>query len=100
MPSWLVDDATTINVILGLLALVLGVVWWMNRGEDFGKKRLGWLRGLIARRLTLNQFCAMGLTLIGVLVVVVLLLGIFVDTDQKRIQRAIREMSDGVKEKD
>ena len=29
----------------------------------------------------------------------VLLLGIFVDTDQKRIQRAIREMSEGVKER-
>jgi len=100
MPSWLVDDATTINVILGLLALVLGVIWWMNRGEDFGKKKLGWIRGLVARRLTLNQCCAMGLTLVGVLALAVLLLGLFVDTDQKRIQRAIREMSDGVKEKD
>ncbi len=99
MPSWLVDDPTTVYLVLGLLALVLGVVWWMNRGEDFGKKRLGWLRGLIARRLTLNQFCAMGLTLIAVLAVVVLLLGIFVDTDQRRIQRAIREMSDGVRER-
>jgi ketosteroid isomerase-like protein len=99
MPSWLVDDPTTVYLVLGLLALVLGVVWWMNRGEDFGKKKLDWVRGLIARRLTLNQCCAMGLTLIGVLALAVLLLGFFVDTDQKRIQRAIREMSDGVKER-
>jgi len=99
MPSWLVDDAPTIYMVLGLLALVLGVVWWMNRGEDFGKKKLGWIRGLIARRLTLNQCCAMGLTLTGVLALAVFILGFFVDTDQKRIERAIKEMSDGVKEK-
>jgi hypothetical protein len=99
MPSWLVDDATTIYMTLGLLALALAVVWWMNRGEDFGKKKLGWIHGLIARRLTLNQCCAMGLTLIGVLALAVFVLGFFVDTDQKRIERAIRGMSDGVKEK-
>jgi hypothetical protein len=98
MPSWLVDDPTDAYMVLGLLALVLGIIWWFNRGEDFGKKKLGWLKGLIARRLTLNQCCGMGLTLIGFLAVVILALYLFVDTDNKRIRRAIREMSDGVKE--
>src|SRR5438874_6215599 len=98
MPSWLVDDPTDAYMVLGLLALVLGIIWCFNRGEDFGKKKLGWLKGLMARRVTLNQCCAMGLTLIGFLAVVILALYLFVDTDNKRIRRAIREMSDGVKE--
>jgi len=66
MPSWLIDDPAETYLVLGLLALILGIVWWMNRGADFGKKRFGWVYGLIERRLTLNQFCAMGLTVIGV----------------------------------
>lgn len=100
MPSWLVDDPTDAYMVLGLLALVLGIIWWFNRGEDFGKKKLGWLKGLIARRLTLNQCCAMGLTLIGFLAVGILALDLFVDTDNKRIRRAIREMSVAVKDRD
>jgi len=98
MPSWLVDDPTDVFLVLGLLAVVLGIIWWFNRGEDFGKKKLSWIKGLIARRLTLNQICAMGLTLIGFSAVVILALYFFVDTPTKRIRRAIREMSDGVKE--
>ena len=98
MPSWLVDEPTDVYMVLGVLALILGIVWWFNRGEDFGKKKLSWLKGLLARRLTLNQCCAMGLTLIGVLALVILVLYLFVDTDNKRIRRAIREMSDGVRE--
>jgi hypothetical protein len=100
MPSWLVDDPTEVYLALGFLALLLGVIWWVNRGEDFGKKRLGWVRGLIARRLTLNQFCAMGLTLIGFLAVGILALYLFVDTDNKRIRRTIQEMSISVKNRD
>src|SRR5947207_7715704 len=98
MPSWLVDDPADAYTVLAVLAIILGVVWWMNRGADFGKKKLSWFKGLIARRLTLNQFCAMGLTFIGVLALVILVLYLFVDTDNKRIRRAIREMSDGVRE--
>src|SRR5690349_7159616 len=100
MPSWLIDDPTDVYMVLGVLALILGVVWWMNRGQDFGKKKLGWLKGLIARRLTLNQCCAMSLTLIGFLAVVILALHLFVDTDDKRIRRAIQEMSVGDKDRD
>jgi hypothetical protein len=99
MPTWLADDPTMAYVILGLLALVLGVIWWINRGEDFGKKKLGWIRGLIARRLTLNQACAMGLTLIAFLAIAVFLLSHFAVTDHKRIVKAIEEMSAGVREK-
>jgi len=98
MPSWLIDDPAETYLVLGLLALILGIVWWMNRGADFGKKRFGWVYGLIERRLTLNQFCAMGLTLIGVFGVVILILYLFVETDNKRIRRAIREMADGVQQ--
>lgn len=98
MPSWLVDDPTTALFVLGLLALPLAVFWWVRRGEDFGKKKLNWIKGLLARRLTGNQCCAMGLTCLGFLAVVVLLLYFFVDSDDKRIQRAIKEMSAGVKE--
>ncbi len=100
MPSWLVEDPTEVLLVLALLALPLGVVWWVGRGDDFGKKKLSWLKGILARRLTRNQCCAMGLTLIGFLALVVLLLSLLVDTDHKRIRRAIQEMSDGVKEKD
>jgi hypothetical protein len=98
MPSWLVDDPTDIYMVLAVLALILGIIWWFNRGADFGKKRFGWIKGLIARRLTLNQSCAAGLTLIGVFALVILALYLFVDTDNKRIRLAIREMSDGVRE--
>src|SRR5262245_40784011 len=98
MPSWLVDDPTTVLFVLALLALALGVFWWVRRGDDVGKKRLSWLKGLKARRLTPNQLCAMGLTIIGFLAVVILLLYCFVDTPDKRINRAIRDMARGVKE--
>jgi hypothetical protein len=98
MPSWLVDDPIDPLMVLGVLALILGIIWWFNRGADFGKKKLGWFKGLIARRLTLNQSCALGLTCIGVLAVLVLALYFLVDTPNKRIRRAIREMSDGVRE--
>lgn len=98
MPSWLVDDPIDVLMVLGVLALILGIIWWFNRGADFGKKKLPWLKGLIARRLTLNQSCALGLTSIGVLAVLILALYFLVDTPNKRIRRAIREMSDGVRE--
>jgi hypothetical protein len=98
MPSWLVDDPVNVLTVLALLALGLGVIWWIRRGEDYGKKKLTWLKGLKARRLTLNQCCAMGLACLGFLGVVVLLLYFFVDSDDKRIRRAIKEMSAGVKE--
>ena len=42
MPSWLVDDPTLVYLVLGLLALALGVIWWINRGEDFGQEKT-WL---------------------------------------------------------
>src|SRR5437879_1041606 len=83
-------------LVLALLALGLGVLWWVRRGEDYGTKKLSWLKGLKARRLTLNQGCAMGLTCLGFLGVVVLLLYFFVDSDDKRIRRAIKEMAAGV----
>jgi hypothetical protein len=98
MPSWLVDDPTTVLFVLALLALALGVFWWVRRGDDVGKKRLSWLKGLKARRLTPNQICAMGLTIIGFLAVVILMLYFLVDTPDKRISRAIRDMARGVKE--
>jgi hypothetical protein len=98
MPSWLVDDPTTLLFVLALLALALGVFWWVRRGDDVGKKRLSWLKGLKARRLTPNQLCAMGLTVIGFLAVVILLLYFFVDTPDKRINRAVRDMARGVRE--
>jgi ketosteroid isomerase-like protein len=98
MPSWLVDDPTTVLFVLALLALGLGVFWWVRRGDDVGKKKLSWLKGLKARRLTPNQLCAMGLTLIGFLAAAILLLYFFVDTPNKRIDRAIREMAKGVRE--
>src|SRR5262245_8194090 len=98
MPSWLVEDPADAYAFLAVLAIILGVVWWFNRGADFGKKKLPWLQGLLARRLTLNQCCAMGLTSIGVLAMLILALYFLVDTPNKRIRRAIREMSDGVRE--
>jgi len=100
MPSWLVEDPTMVYLVLGLLALALGVIWWINRGEDFGKKKLGWLQGLKTRRLTLNQCCAMGLTVIGFLAVIIWPLSVVVVTDHERICQVIEEMSRGVEKKD
>jgi hypothetical protein len=100
MPSWLVDDPTMVYLVLGLLALALGAIWWINRGEDYGKKKLGWLQGLKARRLTPNQCCAMGLTVIGFLGVIIWPLSLLVVTDHERICQAIGEMSGGVEKKD
>lgn len=98
MPSWLVDDPTTVLFVLALLALPLGVFWWIRRGDDFGKNKLNWFKGLLGRRMTPNQFCAMGLTIIGVIAVLTLVSYLFVETDNKRIRRAVKEMSAGVKE--
>jgi len=89
-----------VYLVLGLLALALGVIWWINRGEDYGKKKLGWLQGVKARRLTLNQCCAMGLTAIGFLAVIIWPLSAIVVTDHERICQVIEEISKGVEKKD
>jgi uncharacterized protein YjeT (DUF2065 family) len=98
MPNWLIDDPTNVLFVLALLAIALGVLWWVRRSDDFGKKKVNWIKGLITCRVTLNQFCAMGLTLIAFLAIAELLLYFFVPTDQKRIESAIQEMSDGVRQ--
>lgn len=75
MPSWLVDDPSTVYLLLGVAALALAAGWWMTRDRRF----------------------AIGLGCVVVLFLIVLLLSRLIDTDAKKIKRAIEEMSEGVK---
>jgi hypothetical protein len=78
MPSWLVDDPTTVLAVLGLAGFGVGVAWWLTR-------RRGYLFGVAA---------AVGL------MVAVWLLHRFVETDAKRIERVVRAMAAGVPARD
>jgi hypothetical protein len=77
MPTWLVDDPTMVFLILGLAALGLGAGWWTTRKRAY----------------------ALGFGVAVGLIVLVWLLSAFVPTDAKQIERAIRDMGDGVEAK-
>jgi hypothetical protein len=74
MPSWLVDDPSLVFILLCTLALVLGVLWWRTRKRPY----------------------LLGAGVAVVLLAGVWLLGHFVETDAKQIERKIREMAASV----
>jgi hypothetical protein len=74
MSSWLVDDPTLIYMLLGTAAVAFAVLWWKTR-------KTGYAYG-----------AGTAVALMGAL----FLLGTWVDTDQKRLRRALEEMAAGV----
>jgi hypothetical protein len=74
MLTWLVDDPSVVYLILGVLALVLGALWWLRR-------RPGYLIGMAV---------AAGLLVLAVLV------SFWVDTDAKQIKRNLDHMAAAV----
>ncbi len=78
MLAWLIDNATVVYVILGLVALAFLVALWMKRKRAY----------------------AIGLVVSVALIALFLLLTFVVPTDRSRIIRAIGEMEQGVKTRD
>lgn len=74
MPSWLVDDPSVLYLLLAVAALGLAAGWWSRRDRRF----------------------LIGLGAVAVLFLVVLLVSRLVDTDAKRLQRALTAMAEGV----
>jgi hypothetical protein len=76
MPSWIVDDPSTVYLILGISALCLGAAWWQTRKLVF----------------------LIGLGSVALVFLIVLLLSKIIDTDHKQIERKLLEMAKGVKD--
>ncbi len=74
MPSWLVDDPSVLYLLFAVAALGLAAGWWSRRDRRF----------------------LIGLGVVAVLFLLVLLVSSLVDTDSKRIRRALSAMADGV----
>jgi hypothetical protein len=78
MLTWLIDNSTLVYTILGAACLGLGLLWWRTKYARY-------LEG-----------SALALALIAA----VWTLGFFVDTDTRRIVRAVEEMRAGVQGRD
>jgi hypothetical protein len=74
MPSWVIDDPSLLLFCLGALALLLGAAWWRSRKGAY----------------------AIGAGISAGLIALVLLLSAVLETDNKRIERAVEEMAAGV----
>jgi len=74
MPSWLVDDPGVVYVLLGVVALALVAGWWFTRHRGY----------------------LIGLAVVVLLLVVVWLLGRFIETDAKQIKGKLKAMAAGV----
>jgi hypothetical protein len=74
MPSWLVDDPSLLYMLLFTVVLALAILWWRTRKWPY----LAGAGGAV------------------VLLAGVWLLGHFVETDNKQIERKIREMAASV----
>jgi hypothetical protein len=72
--SWLIDRASTLYVLLGLVAIGFVVAFWFNRRVKF----LGYAAGVVG------------------LIVLVWLLTLLVPTDRKQIESNVRAMADAV----
>lgn len=78
MPTWLVDDPTTVYLILGILGLGLLFVFWKTRDRRW----------------------AIGLGVVVGLAGLVWLLGFLIVTDSKQIKNSIDAMAEGLKARD
>jgi hypothetical protein len=78
MLSWLLEEVAIIYMLLGTILLVAAALWWRTRHNKY----------LIGAALTV--------VFIGVLA----LLAYFVETDDKRIAKAVQVMAAGVKARD
>ncbi len=74
--AWVAENATLFYLLLGIAALVLAARWWMTR----------------------NNKLLFGLIPLLVLAVGVELIATLIDTDQKKIQRIVEEMAQGVRD--
>jgi hypothetical protein len=74
MPSWLVDDASVLYVLLGIVALGLAAGWWFTRQRSY----------------------LIGLGVVVLLLVGVWLLGRLIETDAKQIKGKLEAMAAGV----
>ena len=91
MLSWLVDNSTTVYLVLGVAALALVVGWWLSPYEDPRDRR---------GRLTRKQRCLLGLAVVAVLCAGVWVLDRTVETDHKRLVASIEDMGAGVTARD
>jgi hypothetical protein len=69
-----VDDPSVIYLVLGVAALVLAAAWWSRRDRRF----------------------LIGIGVVAALFLILFLVSSLVDTDAKRIQRALTAMAEGV----
>ena len=76
--SWLIDNASVVYLVLVCAALALTAGWWATRKRHF----------------------LIGLGAVAGLAGLVFLLTLVVDTDRKRIERALEEMVEGVRKRD
>jgi 4-amino-4-deoxy-L-arabinose transferase-like glycosyltransferase len=76
MLDWLVDNAKTLCVVLGIVALCLAALWWMNR----------------------KRYYLIALGVVAGLIVLVVVLSFLVVTDRQQIRSNILAMRDGVVE--
>jgi hypothetical protein len=100
MFSSLVDNPSPAYLILGVIAIVFALGWWMSmRAPSHYGQDLGMVEALKRGRLQRHQVYALGLAVVAALLLVVWLISATVVTDSKRIQRAVEEMAAGVHEK-
>ena len=78
MLSWPIDNPSYVYFLLACAALGLLAGWWLNRKRPY----------------------LIGLGVVAAVAVVFFLLTLLIDTDRKRITRALQEMSQGVRDKD
>lgn len=76
--AWVAENPTWFYLLLGIAALVLAARWWMTR----------------------NNKLLFGLIPVVALGVGVALIATFTDTDQKKIQRVVEAMAQGVRDGD
>jgi hypothetical protein len=77
MVSWLIDHATLCYLVLVCVALGLLAAWWRTRKQPF----------------------LIGLGVTAALAALVLALTLFVDTDRKQIERSLRALAAGMRDR-
>jgi hypothetical protein len=100
MPSWLVENPSTVYLLLGIAGLVCAAGWWMNRQPTDERDDVSLLAALQRRRLAAKHIFTLVLLVAVVLAASVWLLNRVVVTDGKRIINAVKDMAAAVPQKD